>query len=152
MRKILSWVFRFRLHRRIIEAGCNLQRLFSTFPDGWAGCGLLVLRLGAGIALICFGMGDFLTATQQSIPVGRDLAAAIGGIFLLAGLWTPVVGSLLAINEVWTAFSRSFAQPEHRWIHILLAVLTGGVAMLGPGAWSIDARLFGRKRFDIGRR
>ena len=32
---------------------------------------------------------------------------------------------------------------------MFLAVLTAGVAMLGPGAWSIDARLFGRKRFDM---
>jgi hypothetical protein len=38
-----------------------------------------------------------------------------------------------------------------QWIHILLAVLTAAVAMLGPGAWSIDARRFGRQRFDIDR-
>jgi putative oxidoreductase len=36
-----------------------------------------------------------------------------------------------------------------RLIHIFLAVLAAGVAMLGPGAWSIDARLFGRKRFRM---
>jgi hypothetical protein len=34
-------------------------------------------------------------------------------------------------------------------MHVFLAVLSVSVAMLGPGAWSVDARLFGRKRFDI---
>lgn len=32
------------------------------------------------------------------------------------------------------------------WAEILLATIAGALAMLGPGAWSIDARLFGRKR------
>ena len=42
-----------------------------------------------------------------------------------------------------------FSKRDDHWIHVFLAVLATGVAMLGPGAWSIDARLFGRKRFDI---
>jgi uncharacterized membrane protein YphA (DoxX/SURF4 family) len=37
------------------------------------------------------------------------------------------------------------------WMHIFVAVLCISLAMLGPGVWSIDARLFGRKRFDIDR-
>lgn len=35
------------------------------------------------------------------------------------------------------------------WTHLLLAALGAGLAMLGPGAWSVDSRLFGRKRLDI---
>jgi hypothetical protein len=66
---------------------------------------------------------------------------------MLAGLWTPVMGALIAIDELWIAFSLNSSQPDDRLIHIFLAVLTFGVAMLDPGAWSIDARLFGRKRF-----
>jgi putative oxidoreductase len=129
-----------------------LQRLFSTFPDGWPGCGLLLLRLGTGVALICLGVGGFLSAAGELVSIARDLAAIIGGIFLLAGLWTPVTGALLAMDELWIALSLYSSQRHGQWIHILLAVLTAGVAMLGPGAWSIDARLFGRKRFYIGGR
>jgi putative oxidoreductase len=77
------------------------------------------------------------------------LIQAAGGIFLLAGLWTPVMGALIALDELWIAFSLYSSQPDSHWIHIFLAVLTAGVAMLGPGAWSIDARLFGRKRFKM---
>jgi putative oxidoreductase len=62
------------------------------------------------------------------------------------------MGALIAMDELWIALSAYSSQRDGPWLHILLAVLTAGVAMLGPGAWSIDARLFGRKRFDIGGR
>ena len=130
--------------------GSSLQRLFSTFPDGWPGFGILLLRLGAGTALICLGISRFLAALGEPVSAAGDLVAVIGGIFLLAGLWTPLMGALVAMDELWIALSVYSSQREGRWIHILLALLTAGVAMLGPGAWSLDARLFGRKRFDIG--
>jgi len=128
--------------------GCSLQRLFSTFPDGWPGSGLLLLRLGAGIALVCLATSGFL-AVREPVNIGRDLVAAIAGVFLATGLWTPVIGTLITLDELWIALSTYSSQRDGPWIHILLAVLTAGVAMLGPGAWSIDARLYGRKRFDI---
>jgi uncharacterized membrane protein YphA (DoxX/SURF4 family) len=131
--------------------GCSLQRLFSTFPDGWPGFGLLLLRLGAGIALVCLAISGFL-AKGEPVSIASNLVAGIAGTFLATGLWTPVMGALIAMDELWIALSAYSSQRSGPWIHILLAVLTAGVAMLGPGAWSIDARLFGRKRFDIGSR
>jgi putative oxidoreductase len=126
-----------------------LQRLFSTFPNSWPGFGLLLFRLGIGIALIYLGVSRLFGALGAPITAARDLIEAAGGIFLLAGLWTPIMGALIAIDELWIAFSLNSSQPDSRLIHIFLAVLTAGVAMLGPGAWSIDARLFGRKRFKM---
>jgi putative oxidoreductase len=132
----------------IIKTGYSLQRLFSTFPDGWPGFGLLLLRLGGGIALVCLAISGFL-AVREPANISRDLVAGIAGVFLATGLWTPVMGTLIALDELWIALSGYSSQRNGPWIHILLAVLTAGVAMLGPGAWSIDARLFGRKRFDM---
>jgi putative oxidoreductase len=129
-----------------------LQRLFSTFPNSWPGFGLLLLRLGVGIALVHLGASALFGTVGASITVARDFIEAAGGIFLLAGLWTPAMGALIAIDELWIAFSLNSSQPDSRLIHIFLGVLTAGVAMLGPGAWSIDARLFGRKRFKMGDR
>ena len=77
--------------------------------------------------------------------------SSCGRYLLLAGLWTPVVGALIAIDQLWIALSVYASPRDGQWIHILLAVLTAGLAMLGPGAWSIDARHFGRQRFDIDR-
>jgi uncharacterized membrane protein YphA (DoxX/SURF4 family) len=62
-----------------------------------------------------------------------------------------VIGALVAIDEAWMAFSLYSPGREDTWIHMLVAMLSVSLAMLGPGAWSIDARLFGRQRFDIDR-
>ena len=40
----------------------------------------------------------------------------------------------------------AFFGPGDFWAQLLLGAISGGLVMLGPGAWSIDARLFGRKR------
>jgi putative oxidoreductase len=67
------------------------------------------------------------------------------GALLLAGLWTPVAGTWVAGIEVW----KVFLHPGDPWICILLGTLGAALAMLGPGAWSVDARLFGWKRIHL---
>jgi putative oxidoreductase len=77
-----------------------------------------------------------------------QLVAAVAAALLLVGFWTPVAGVLMAVAEMCLAFSDS----NDPWIHILLGALGASLAMLGPGAWSLDARLFGRKRIQIPQR
>jgi putative oxidoreductase len=127
----------------------GMQRLFSTFPNSWPGFGLLLLRFGVGIALISFGLSGFFATSGDPLALARDSIEAAGAIFLILGLWTPVVGALIVVDELWIALSVHSSPPAGHWNHVFLAVLTAGVAMLGPGAWSIDARLFGRKQFDL---
>ena len=129
----------------------TLQRLFSTFPNGWPGVGLLLLRSCLGIALIYFGIAGLAADPSQPVAFAPNLLAAAGGVFLLTGLWTPVVAGLVALEETWKALSLYRPLGQSVLIHLFLAVLAVGLAMLGPGAWSIDARLFGRKRFVIDR-
>ena len=124
--------------------GQFLQRLFSNFADGWPGRGLLLQRLLTGATLLYCGIAYFRTGPHIA-PIAPRIIGVGAGILLLAGLWTPLVGALIAIVELWIAFSHS-ADP---WIPIFLAVLGASLAMVGPGAWSIDARLFGRKRIHI---
>jgi uncharacterized membrane protein YphA (DoxX/SURF4 family) len=131
--------------------GCVLQRLFSTFPSGWPGLGLLLLRFSLGVALIAFAIASPPGNSAEPIALARNLIAAAGGIFLLAGLWTPVMGALVTLDQVWMACLRGSVRREDTWIHIFLAIVAASVAMLGPGALSIDACLFGRKRFEIDR-
>ena len=69
---------------------------------------------------------------------------ACAGAFLLLGLWTPVCGTLIAIIEVWVLLFDSGGE-----ISMMLATSAAALAMIGPGAWSIDAHLFGRKHFEI---
>jgi uncharacterized membrane protein YphA (DoxX/SURF4 family) len=58
------------------------------------------------------------------------------------------MGAIQGIAELAMTLSHADGY-EH---HLLLAVLAISVAMLGPGAWSVDARLFGRKRLNLGPR
>jgi uncharacterized membrane protein YphA (DoxX/SURF4 family) len=114
------------------------------FPGGWPGAGLFVLRLAAAIPLIIGGSLAVRDAPQLGLHA--MYFATIGvGILLLVGLWTPVAGALQAIIEAWIFFSRG----DGANLHLLLAALGVSLVMLGPGAWSVDARLFGRKRIDI---
>jgi uncharacterized membrane protein YphA (DoxX/SURF4 family) len=124
--------------------GTVLQRLFSMFANGWPGTGLLLLRLLTGAALIHYGILG-LSEAPQFASIAPQVMGAGAGILLLVGLWTPVAGALVAIVEVWIAFAR----PGDPWIPIMLAVLGAALAMVGPGAWSVDARLFGRKHINI---
>lgn len=121
-----------------------MQRLFSTFANGWPGIGLLLQRFLTSMALIHWGIHHWGEA-QRSALVVLHLVGAAAGILLLVGLWTPVVGTLIAVVEILIALS-SAADP---WTSVPLATLGATLAMIGPGAWSIDARLFGRKQMQI---
>lgn len=117
-----------------------MQRLFNTFADGWPGCGLLLQRLVVGAGLL---HNDFLLFRETSAPAAhasQSVAAALA-VCMVVGLWTPVAGVLLAAFEVWSAVA-SAGNPE---IAILLATFGATLALIGPGAFSVDARLFGRK-------
>jgi putative oxidoreductase len=128
--------------------GRIVQRLFSGFADGWPGTGLLLLRLLTGAALIYFGIANVREAPPLATVVLQIIGIA-AGILLLIGLGTPVAGALAAIVKVSIALLRYFSHSGDPWIPIVQAILCAVLAMVGPGAWSIDARLFGRRRIDI---
>ena len=102
------------------------------------------MRVVVGIALVVRRTIEL----QSKPPIGLatiHVFAIATGILLLAGLWTPVAGTLLALIEVWSAYTH----PHDPWAYILLGTLGAALALLGPGAWSVDARLFGWKRVEI---
>lgn len=121
-----------------------MRRLFSTFARGWPGAGLVLVRAVSAIALAHQGLvrlSDASSGNALFFAVGVFALAAL----LLVGLWTPIAGVLLAAVELWWVF----AQPGDPWLGLLLGTMGLALALLGPGAFSIDARLFGWKRIDI---
>jgi putative oxidoreductase len=121
-----------------------LQRLYSTFPDGRPGVGLLLLRLTAGGSLIVERMLMMMPLPPSPQWEINTTLICVGACVCL-GLWTPVMAGLEAVAELLVTLS----QPSQYQTHILLAVLSVGLAMLGPGAASIDASIFGRKRITV---
>ena len=120
-----------------------MKRLYSTFADGWPGAGLFLQRVLATVLLLCCGITHFLETARLGLSFA-SVIAAVAGVFLLLGLWTPLAGTMIAIAEVWIflAWSGSSLTP------IMVAGLAGTVAMIGPGIWSIDAKLYGRKLLE----
>jgi putative oxidoreductase len=95
-----------------------------------------VLILRAGLRL-----WSDLPPMNVTIPAVLLMGA---GLLLIAGLWTPIVGTSVALIEIWKIFS----VPGDKWVWLLLGTASAALAMLGPGFWSIDARLFGWKRIE----
>ena len=114
-----------------------MRRLFSTFARGWPGTGLLLLRLVAGTALIS-------RAFIRLTPL--DFIAIAAGALLIAGLWTPIAALVSALVGLWNTYVQ-FGDP---WASVLLITIGISLAMVGPGAWSLDGWLFGWKRIDVG--
>jgi putative oxidoreductase len=119
-----------------------LQRLFSTFANGWPGLGLIVLRLAISASLI---HGFFLRVPGEGSSGALGALAAGTAAFLLIGLWTPIAGATAVGIELWMAFSR----PPEFWPSVLSAAIGLSLILLGPGARSIDAVVYGRKRISI---
>ncbi len=95
---------------------------------------VLVIRAGLRI------WGDAST-TGVTIPAVLLLLA---GIMVIVGLWTPIAGTSIALIEIW----KMLALTGDKWLWLLLGTAGAALAMLGPGLWSIDARLFGWKRVE----
>ena len=120
-----------------------MQRLFSSFANGAPGVGLLLLRIAAAAVLLSEATLGLTRAGLPAQHIEQGLAGTLG-LLLFAGLWTPVVAVMVAIAAVAQLLARG-----QSWQWLLLALIGAALALLGPGAWSIDARLFGRKRVDI---
>jgi uncharacterized membrane protein YphA (DoxX/SURF4 family) len=122
-----------------------MYRVSSTFGDHLPSHGLLLLRLIVATALIARGAqlvsgGSVRTCTPHVI-------AAAAGLFLLFGLWTSAAGAIVAIIELFIAFSHN----HDPWLTVLLGSLGVAVSLLGPGTWSLDTRRSGWKRIEIRR-
>jgi hypothetical protein len=105
------------------------------------------MRLAAGVVLIADAIAKFRmgASLDQSI---LDVLAIGDGALLVAGILTPIAGCLAVALVV----LNTLAQHGNPCSGILLAAIGAALALIGPGAWSLDAWLFGWKRIDIERR
>jgi hypothetical protein len=130
-----------------------LQRWYRTFPHGLPGIGLLVLRLAIGAKLVIEASGCMLD--QQGLKLGVWLLGlfflGIGTSFVL-GFLTQLMAGIAALagaaiyvwHPAWAVFFLSLTGFEA--IGMALAI-----ALLGPGAISLDAYFFGRRKIVIPR-
>jgi hypothetical protein len=120
-----------------------LRRLYSTFAGGWPGIGLLILRLVLGFVLVVRASFKLWSDPPLNLTIASVILLA-GAILLMLGLWTPIAGTIVALVEAW----KILTLPGDKAVWLLLGTIGCAVAMLGPGLWSVDARLFGWKRVE----
>jgi hypothetical protein len=81
----------------------------------------------------------------ETVPAVLCVAESISAVLLLAGLGTRIGSAGAAGIELWRAYSN----PADSLVHVLLATLGASLGLLGPGAFSIDARIFGWRRISV---
>jgi uncharacterized membrane protein YphA (DoxX/SURF4 family) len=103
------------------------------------------MRVATAAALLLRCVSALSDAPSIEAWALSNLLPAVSALFLLAGLWTPFAAALVTGIEVWHTAS----QTGDPWIHILVGALAVALTLLGPGAWSVDAHLFGWRRIDV---
>lgn len=121
-----------------------MRRLYSTFAGGLPGIGLFLMRLVVGLILVGGTATTVLTSTPSAAAVILSVFLAVAGILLIVGLCTPIAGTIVALLEI----GGLTTAPAEKLVCLLLATFGAALTMLGPGLWSIDARLFGWKRIE----
>ena len=128
-----------------------VQRLFPAFPDGGPGLGLLLLRAVVGLTAAVQGAVSLTAAGPHTLGawIAGGLATA-SGITVLIGFLTPGMGACVGVSIALLWYS---VPPPSVFLDGVTALIIVGdsaaIALLGPGAFSVDARLFGRREILI---
>lgn len=126
-----------------------LRKSFSRFPSGWAAVALLVLRVVVGGITIAESALVFVGTNSPLLQLTAG-CAAFGGSALLLGFLTPVVSGLIAVEAVTLLLGQVLLQLlDSRMALFEFIAMAAVLAVLGPGAISIDARLFGLREVAI---
>jgi uncharacterized membrane protein YphA (DoxX/SURF4 family) len=131
-----------------------LQRAFSGFPSGCPGFALLLLRIGVGG--ITSLQAALLNGATHPVAAGSTLAVAlmiITGLALIIGFITPIASALLCLGGIVITIDSGIAGYVplfESWIARLeFIVMSAALIPLGPGAFSLDARLYGRREINV---
>jgi uncharacterized membrane protein YphA (DoxX/SURF4 family) len=126
-----------------------VQRLFFAFPGGWPGVGLLLMRTVIGLAILVQGTYYVGQQAPSLAAWAVGLAAMVVASLLLIGFLTPLASILAALGAlaIWLSFIPASTPTlfDSRAALVFGLTILWAIVTLGPGAFSVDARLFGRR-------
>jgi uncharacterized membrane protein YphA (DoxX/SURF4 family) len=130
-----------------------LRQLYSTFPGSLPGAGLLLLRITIGAGLLLHAFSWLIESeTSNNGMWAPGLLALVIGISFLLGFLTPLAGSVsalagIAIRSLHPEWSASMTG----MLSVSPLVMVIAITLLGPGAFSLDAYFFGRRKIIVPR-
>ncbi|MBN8884961.1 MAG: hypothetical protein J0I77_04535 [Rudaea sp.] len=117
-----------------------MQKLYAMFPAGWPGCALLLLRLSVAAHALTAGA----LAQDPRVPAWIRLLCVLACLLLTVGFSVAPVAALLAVLAL------GFFSGAPDSCEILYAIVDAvALAILGPGAFSLDAHLYGRREIVL---
>jgi hypothetical protein len=115
-----------------------VQKLFSMFPAGAPGIALLLLRLSVAAMLFIDPAGRVSWPASLLLSVVSFVTATA----VTVGFLTPILALICGALKVYALIGTAHGIVP---LIVLALLLSFAVAMLGPGAYSLDAKLFGRR-------
>jgi hypothetical protein len=117
----------------------TVQRLFSMFPPGLPGLALLLLRGSVAMALLLDDYGH-----REALPAWVHAPVILVSLVISVGYLTPIVATAAVASHalIWLAAG---ADLDAAVAALVFALNASALALLGPGAYSLDARRFGRR-------
>ena len=114
---------------------------------------MILLRLTLAINAIVYGVGTLAAYSAPKVSLwAAGLLAVLAGMALLIGFLTPLASATTAVVYLLIGVS----SPAHGFPGMGSAVtafdpaaISIAVLLLGPGAYSLDARLFGPREIII---
>jgi uncharacterized membrane protein YphA (DoxX/SURF4 family) len=120
---------------------CSVQRLYSMFPAGLPGIGLIALRVTVGAMLLVDG-SPYAAPQCMAYAISSSVAAAC----LVIGILTPYAAAFAGCLEFWRLCTRDNVD----LFHLIAAIFVSlALAVLGPGAYSVDNKIFGRRLVNL---
>ena len=141
------------MERNAMNIARVLFRWCPDFPSGPPGIGLLIARTALGLVFIIQGRFCLIDIDPGSRLAGA-CAAFLGGV-LAIGFLTPIAGILGALGGLLVVLSiiPGWSSPLSHSVYalFLIGVILVEILLAGPGAYSIDSRIFGRREVIIPR-
>ena len=132
-----------------------MARFRSTFPGGWPGLGLLLLRSTVGITAgiqgaVCFAGSDNRIFAMWAVGV----LALAAGVLLLIGFLTTIASLVVGLGNACIAlawFPLPVLNLRDARLAVFVVIMSAVIVLVGPGGFSLDSRFFGRREIIIPR-